>query len=112
MTQEEAILAVKAKALVIEKYMSDVQIGVLLAEHTTTETVDGVTTTTYDTSGCAIACLQSVRALVPLMKNVGGVSAMYESIDKTIYGLSPGGCISATRPYQSDVGELVEAEEI
>lgn len=109
MTQAEAVLAIKAKALIITKFMSDAQITTLLVDHTTTDDDDVIT---YDTTGCTVACLQSIRALVPLMKNVGGVSAMYESIDKTIYGLQPGGCISATRPYQSDVGELVEAEEI
>jgi len=98
MTQGEAILAVKAKALIIAKYLSDTQVTALLVDYTTTE--DAVTT--YDTTGCAVACLQSIRALVPLMKNVGGVSATYESIDKTIYSLQPGGCSDATRPCLTD----------
>lgn len=98
MTQAEAVLAVKAKALVIEKYLSDVQITVLLVDYTTI--VDAVTT--YDTTGCAVACLQSIRALIPLTKNIGGIGLTYESIDKTIYALAPGGCSDATRPYPID----------
>jgi hypothetical protein len=112
MIERAAVAEVKARALIIQKFLSDVQISALLVDHTMTATEDGVTTTTYDTRGCAVACLQSIRALVPLMKNIGGVQAMYESLDKTIYGLSPGGCITATRPYQTDVGDLVEVEDL
>jgi hypothetical protein len=110
MIEADAVLAVKRQSALLALYMTDAEIKAQLADYVT---VSG-STTTYDVSATAVACLQYVRGIIPQHKAIGQLTLIYEGIDKTIASLngmggssSPGGNIPLTRP----VLELGEQEE-
>ena len=104
MIQFAAVAAVKAKSLLISGNLTDEQIMTLLAGYTT---VDG-TVTTYDTTGCAIACLKALIGTVPVSRSIGGISYSTEGILAAIAELrrNRGGTIPLYRDAPVDEGDI------
>jgi hypothetical protein len=101
----EAVAAVKRKSALIEQYLGDTLIIEIIGDYTTS--TDG--TTSYDVDGAAVACLQYARGLIPTMKTIGSISLAFESIDKSIAALDPGGTVRLTRPYGDTTdGEIID----
>ena len=85
-TVSAALAAVKSRSLLIEGNLSDDQIKRLLAEYTTVDATLG--TTSYDVTGCTIACLRSLIGSIPTSRSIGGISFTNDSITAAIKELS------------------------
>lgn len=106
-TATSAVAAVNARSQLIGANLDDTTVKTILAEYTTSTTTDGVTTTTYDITGCAIACLRSLIGTIPTQRSIGGISYTNESITAAIAALSKGrgGMVSCYRASPLDEEE-------
>lgn len=87
MSENTAVVAVKARSLLISGNLTDEQITILLTGYTT-EDAEGATT--YDTTGCAIACLKALIGTVPVARSIGGISYSTEGVLAAIAELRRG----------------------
>jgi hypothetical protein len=104
-SENTAVAAVKAKSLLISGNLTDEQITILLSGYTT-EDAEGVTT--YDTTGCAIACLKALIGTVPVARSIGGISYTNEGVLAAIAELrrSRGGTIPLYHDAPVDEGDI------
>jgi hypothetical protein len=104
-SENTAVAAVKAKSLLISGNLTDEQINILLAGYAT---VDG-TVTTYDTTGCAIACLKALIGTVPVARSIGGISYTNEGVLAAIAELrrGRGGSIPLYHEAPTDEGDII-----